>query len=270
MSFDSLPVARMAQSCLPDTILGGISFNGLSRMANDPDSPLNALTEAFCTKCEKPIGRVLKLFEFSCACDQCRDQWTQDEQIKKCKLQWELLCPAGYRDTTNKHPDFPTALWAKAPLLGWKGDLKDRSLVLLGDTRAGKTRSAMLLLKRALLSGNTVAILWPEELRELSGLRTLEQLRALAAHNVILMDDTIQAAMGEDKLIEIVKQLVDLIMRNKHRFILTTQVGGDDSDASKYGGPTSAQVKRASALYERIRESAETVSFPKVAKEIPF
>ena len=173
---------------------------------------------------------------------------------------WQRVCPAGFQDTQLSHPGFPRNVWALPILQKWDGG---QSLLFLGESRTGKTRTAFLLLKRALLKGLSVAVLWPEDLREFAALRTMEPLRTLALHDVVLLDDTLQAVMGEDRLVEIAKQIVDLFIRNRRTMILTSQLGGSDTAAEvgRYGGPSAAQLKRVSALIERIREAATVVPF---------
>ena len=268
MNTDTSAISHIRACSLPDALLGGISINGLAYLKTHPESPLLEKVEAVCSKCGEPLGLVERLWSNLCACERCRAIYFEDEAMKRNRSLWEAICPPGYRDTAKTHPDFPSVIWEKPIIRDWDGG---KSLIFLGDTRTGKTRSAMLLLKRVMLQNLRIAVLWPEEVRELANARNLESVRNLALHDVIVLDDTIQASLGDDKLIEIVRQLIDMIMRNRRTFILTTQVLGDDSEAGRYGGPSPAQLKRAAALMERIREVGTLVAFPKQPKpETPF
>ena len=268
MNTESSAISTLAACSLPDAMLGGISLNGLAHLKTHPESPLRQKVEAVCSKCGEPIGLVERIWSNVCACESCRTKYHEEEALKRHRALWEAICPPGYRDTDKKHADFPASVWEKPIIRDWDGE---KSLIFLGDTRSGKTRSAMLLLKRAMLRDLRIAVLWPEELKDMANARNLEPLRNLAAHDVVLLDDTIQASLGDDKLTEMVKQIVDLLMRNKRTLILTTQVTGDDSETGRYGGPSPAQLKRAAALMERIREVGTLVAFPKQPKpETPF
>lgn len=260
MLTDSLPVTRLAACCLPDALLGGISLNGLGLLKDNLESPLLEPVEATCSQCGAPLGKVAQVWQNICACDACRDKYLDREKMNRVRDLWQRICPAGFQDTILSHPGFPLHVWNLPILQKWDGG---QSLLFLGESRTGKTRTAFLLLKRALLKGMSIAVLWPEDLREFAGLRTMEPLRALALHDVVLLDDTLQAVMGEDRLVEIAKQIVDLFIRNRRTMILTSQLGGSDTAAEvgRYGGPSAAQLKRVSALIERIREAATVVPF---------
>ena len=261
MEIDQSIICSLAACSFPDAILGGISLNGLALINSRPDLPTAQMVEATCSKCGAPVGKVMRIFSCSVACDRCVQEWQEKQATDRIKVIWSTLCPPAYRDTKTDHPGFPIDAWHS--LTGWDGG---KSLLLYGLTRTGKTRTAFMLLRRALARGMSCVVLWPEDIKELGAARDggAGRLRTLANFDVILLDDSLLAASGEDRSVETLKQLIDLLLRHNRVFILTSQIGGSDmqAEASKYGGPSGTAVKRIQALAERIREVAQIVPVP--------
>jgi hypothetical protein len=258
MNPDQSFATPVAACSFPDAILGGISLNGLAAIKSHPELPTAQLVEATCSKCGTPIGKVLRIFAGSVACDRCCQEWQEKQTTDRIKAIWHALCPQAYRDTRTDHPSFPAESWKN--VCGWDGG---KSLMLTGETRAGKTRTAFLLLRRALSRGMSCGVLWPEDIKELGAARDggAARLRAIAMVDVLLLDDGLMAASGEDRSVETLKQLIDLLIRHNRAFIITSQVGGSDmqAEAAKFGGPSGTALKRIAALAARIREVADIV-----------
>jgi len=258
MNHDASAISDLRTCSFPDAILGGISLNGLALIKSRPDLSTAQMVEATCSKCGKPVGKVMRIFSGSVACDRCVQEWQEKQATDRIKVIWSALCPPAYRDTKTDHPGFPIDAWHS--LAGWDGG---KSLLLWGETRSGKTRTAFLLLRRALSKGLSCGVLWPEDIKELGAARDggAARLRALTAVDVMLLDDALLAASGEDRSVETLKQLIDLLLRHNRVFIITSQVGGDDmkAEAAKYGGPSGTAVKRIAALVARVREVADIV-----------
>jgi hypothetical protein len=67
-------------------------------------------------------------------------------------------------------------------------------------------------------------------------------------------------------------EVTNVDLRFNRRFILTTQVGGDDvvEQAKKFGDDiTAADKKRIEALNRRIREGARVIPFPRKSVAVP-
>jgi len=203
--------------------------------------------------------RVMRIFSTSTACDDCRAAYLDDMRLAGCRSYWEATCPADIRATDVRRDDFPRAIYTS--LLPYTGT---ESLFLYGPTRSGKTRVAAMLLKRAMLAGRDVGILWPEELKDAAQSRDrLKLLRGYAARQVLMMDDAVLTGAHDEKVSSFVKDLLDMIMREQHQFIITSQIGSTDYEeqADKFGNLTKADRERIAALWSRIRERCRVIPF---------
>lgn len=203
--------------------------------------------------------KVMRMFSTSTACDGCREAYLDDLRIAACRSFWEFACPADLRATDTTRADFPAAIYKS--LLPYTGT---ESLFLYGPTRSGKTRTAAMLLKRALLAGKDVGFLWPEELKDAAQSRDrLKLLRSYAARDVLLMDDAMLTGAQDEKISSFIKDLIDMLMRNQHHFIITSQIGGDDyeTQADKFNNITKTDRERIRALWARIRERCRVIPF---------
>lgn len=195
------------------------------------------------------------------ACDECRTKFLENEAMRGYRKYWESLCPEGFRDTKPEHPDFPKAQLLQ--LKEWKGE---KSLFFLGDSRTGKSRLAMLMLKRCLLLGKYVGVIWPEKLKSTSFAKdTFEMIERLSKYDVLLLDDALLAAANSDKIVSMLKDLADVMIRNKKIWIITSQLnGGDVEEQSKKKGETTRADKASiEALLNRLREESQVISFVK-------
>lgn len=196
------------------------------------------------------------------ACDECVQKYLEAEKIHAYKRAWESICPEGFRDTDLNHPDFPKAQYLQ--LKGWSGE---KSLFFIGDSRTGKSRLAMLALKRCLLSGKSVGVVWPEKLKSTNFAKdTFDLVENLSRYDVLLLDDGLLAAAGSDKVISMLKDLIDVMIRRKRRWIITSQIGGDDmQDPGGNGGNKSTKADKAAleALLKRLREESQVITFVK-------
>jgi DNA replication protein DnaC len=248
---------------LPD-----LSFTALASLKANPEAW--APTPTTCTQCGEAIEAPF-FTRFSCACDPCRDKRVKSDQMEKVKEYWDYLCPAAFNDTDVNHPGFPKAVYAG--LDGWMGQ---ESLMLYGQTRTGKTRVAMLLLRRLLEAKIMVGCLWPEQLSAVKqSHETLELIHKWGRYDVLLMDDCLLNGAADDRVTSWLKNLVDYRMRHKRHHIITTQIGGDDYEeaAKKFSEGTKADSARIKALLARIREVTRTVPFVSAvpsADEQPF
>lgn len=235
-----------------------ITIAQLGHINRTPDHPAKELIPGNCSVCQCEL-EVIRLFQALTACDACRAKSDHDEALKRAEKHWKAMCPPAYRETSKEHPDFPKG--AFATLNDWKGQ---QSLFLYGPSRAGKTRAAMLLLKRAMLKGHHVGVLWPEQLKAVKFARdNLETMNKLAMYDVLLLDDALLTGAANDSISEYLKDLVDLMIRQEKRFIITSQIGGDDyrEAAKKYHNLAMSDIERIEALIKRIEETCRVVPF---------
>ncbi len=215
--------------------------------------------------------KVMRVFSTSTACDACREAYLDDMRTAGCRSFWEAACPAGIRATDTKHEGFPANVFKS--LLPYTGA---ESLFLYGPTRSGKTRTAAMLMKRALLAGRDIGFMWAEELKDAALSRDrLKLLRSYAARDVLMMDDAVLTGAQDEKVSSFLKDLIDMLIRNEHQFIITSQIGGEDyaEQADKFGNLTKADRERIAALWGRIREKCRVVPFAAgvaVTKETAF
>lgn len=192
----------------------------------------------------------------------------EDERMNACRSFWEAACPKDLRESDTKYPGDPARGIPPFPSAIYK-DLRatwtfNESLFLYGPSGSGKTKTAALLLKRALLAGKDIGFFWPEELKDAAQSRDrLKILRSLAARDVLLMDDAVLTGAQDEKVSSFLKDLVDMLMREQHHFIITSQIGGEDyeAQADKFGNLTKADKERIAALWRRIREKCRVVPF---------
>lgn len=259
-------------SDLFELTMGQLAFLGAN--------PTHPLTQKVDVQCGKPIWRETKTgYEktdricenrFSCirafstvtACDECREAWLERDRMDRMAATWRSLCPASFRDTDKTHAGFPKAQYER--LRAWNGEM---SLFFYGPKRTGKTRLAMMMLKRALVHGKTVGVLWPEKLDRINPRFEKEDpVEVWGRYDLLLIDDALLTAKTA-QLASFLKNLVDYLMRHKRRFIITSQVNGDDYIAhiNKGGESSRVDADTAEALMGRIREECSAGSDAQVS-----
>lgn len=252
-----------AMTCHPITELGGISIRQLAAIAQKPDHILRQIVKGKCNRCGTEI-EAMRLFLALTACDACVEKAQHDERIRVAKGRWEAICPPAFRDTDRTHPDFPRAQYAT---------LKDydgrQSLFLGGDTRRGKTRIALLMIKRCLLRQMTCGVIWPEELKQVRGfnINRGEWVAKWTAPQLVLLDDCLLTGAQDEKITDALKDLIDARMRQQHATIITSQIDAVDfkEQAQKFHNATANDLKRVDALLQRIKETFRVVVFTKPA-----
>jgi len=270
----NLPVP-IAQVDLPQEF-GGISARTLGWLKHHPEHPAMQQVDTACAKCGKPI-RATAIFAKVTACDDCCAKYRTDERDAKFRDYWRRTCPPAFEETDVNHEGFPRAQYDL--LKDYQGT---ENLIFHGDTGTGKTRLAILTLRRLLFQNGTfVGILWPEKLKSVKWTHDrLEMVESWGRFDLLLLDDSLLTGAQDERIADFLKDLVDYRDRYNRRFILTTQVGGDDvvEQAKKFGDDiTAADKKRIEALNRRIREGARVIPFPRKAVpanvdegEIPF
>lgn len=239
---------------------GELTADQLAYIGANPDLPMSQEIE---TECSQGCGERFKcmaLFSKLTACDVCRAKAERDERLRVAKSYWESICPGAYRDTDKAHAGFPKAQYMATK--AWNGE---SSLLLYGDTRMGKSRLGVWLIKRCLVKMNMhVGILWPEMLKNMKKTFTpLEELHRFGAFDVLLMDDALLAAAMDARLTDWLKDLIDYRMRHKRHCIITSQIGSADykEQSNKFAEATGADKKLIEALCARVSEICTVVPF---------
>lgn len=223
----------------------------------------NELVPGVCPHCQKPtdVARiVLHVTPEGWACDACRAKAEKEERQNRARKYWEKVCPPLYRETDPNHADFPKAVLEELLML----DLT-QSLFLYGPTGSCKTRTAMRLIRHHVIKGQSVAVIWPHQLRTLQ--QGYDNSRFEDAENVdvLLLDDALLTACRESKLVDTVKMIVDARMMRMKRTIITSQIGTEDDlkDGKEYGEAKASDLERIRALIRRIREKFKIVPLVK-------
>lgn len=276
-------IVTAGQSRLPDH-LGGISIGQLAQLwdrekgAPREGHPLTEMVEIEChgrpnlkahgeRQLQCPNGsrfKVMRYFAPLTACDYCVEEGKKELKIEGKRLDWEKICPEAFRQTDKNHPSFPKAQYASTA--EYSGG---ESLLLFGPSRTGKSRLAMMLLKRCLVRfDKTVQAYWEEDLEDAKNIKT-DRKRLIAEWgkpSLILLDDALLTGAKDERIGSFLKQLIDYRMRANRHTIITSQVGGDDyKEAAKRDGLLKQQDEaRLDALLNRVRESFRIVPFVEV------
>jgi DNA replication protein DnaC len=240
---------------------GGIQMSTLSFLKDHPEHEAMQLVDCVCSKCGAPI-QAIALFASLTACDPCREKWEREQRENVAIEHWRKICPPSFEDTDVTHAGFPRAQFdLLADYLGTE------SLIFLGETGTGKTRLAMLMLRRCLFQRKAyVGVLWPEELKASKWTKDhLGMIQKWAIFDLLLFDDSLLTGAQDERIAEFLKDLLEVRARSKKPFILTTQIGGDEvkDQAAKFGDITAADLKRIEALNRRITETARMIPFLK-------
>ena len=263
-------IAHLSATQIPE--VGGLNLMQLAYLNRHPEHPQRQMVETTCSGRPDPKNpgeriacptrarfQCMAYFSEVTACDDCRNAYVAGIQLEANRNYWVEVCPEDIRDTDPKHPDFPRAIYGT--LKDWLGG---ESLFLYGPSGAGKTRVAGLLLKRALLRGLRIGFLFPEELKDAAkGFDRLKRIQSFGRHDVLLLDDALLTGAQDEKIADFLKDLLDYMMRHKRRFIVTSQIGGDDylEQANKFGNLTKTDKERIEALLRRLREKCRVVPF---------
>lgn len=243
-------------SCGPD--LAEMTVWELAHLHQHPEHPMRELVDSACSQgcgatfqCERWVSQVT-------CCDECATKSKEADALARVKKHWEKICPKGFRDTDKTHAGFPKVQLAE--LKDWNCD---KSLLLYGPTGQGKTRLGLLMLKRSMMRNHWVGVLWPEKLRSLVQGYDSTVFDHYAGFDVLLMDDPLITGCRESKLVDALKNLIDVRMREKKVTIITSQIGSEEelAGAKEFGEAKTADMERIKAIVRRLREDCKVVSF---------
>ncbi len=239
-----------------------VSLNCLSDVIFSPQA--QKVVKAPCRQCGCEVQTIAINSPFV-ACDPCIEKHKKDERTNRHREYWEKICPERYRNTDVKHAAFPKAIWETI-----KTDYDQhpkQSWFLYGPTGSAKTRTAMLLMKRALHRHDAqVHAIWPEKLAMLLKQSYDEResyFDRMAKMPVLLLDDALLTACRESKLMDAIKLLFDARMRAELPTIFTSQIGNEEDLAGgkEYGEAKAADLERIKALLRRLKEECKIVPF---------
>lgn len=241
--------------------MANLSIADLAAAKNDPTNPLHCGIKVKCSQgCGAEMWVTALTAMFGCACEPCIDKALKKAALEKAKGYWESICPPAFRDTDKKHNEFPTSQYEAT-----KGFCGEESMLFYGPSRTGKTRLAMMLIKRCLVRYNRrVGVMWPEQLKAVKGLRdTLELVEKWGSFEVLLLDDALLSGAHDERVTDFLKDLLDYRMRYKRHHIITSQVGSEDykQQADKFDNMTKADEARIDALLKRVKETSRVVPF---------
>lgn len=248
-------------------MLGGASLRDLAEAYRNPNHGFNEKIEVECSQGCGTRFTCSRYFAPITACDDCRAKGIEKYRIEGAKAYWEEICPQSYRKTDTKHADFPRPQYEATR--EFKGT---ESLLFYGPSRKGKTRLALVLLKRCLVHHNLrVGILWEEDIEQAkSAFDRKALIQRWGRYDLLLMDDALLASARDDRTTGFLKNLIDYRMRYERHMIITSQIGADDY---KQAGTVNGQIKkqdaeRIEALLGRVREICRVIAFdqPKPAQ----
>lgn len=226
----------------------------LPALIADPYS--NELIDAKCHHCETVL-RCRRIVAPFVACDPCIARIQAEERITARREHWLRICPPLFQRTDVNHREFPQAQYKEAKAIPLA-----KSLLLLGPSGCGKTRVAMTRMKFALLADIQVKAIWPEQLERYKGYDSEARIEALKQFGLVLLDDPLLTACRTPALADVLKNIIDILLRHEIAFIVTSQIGEEDFHEGKsFGDLKQSDRERGLAIMRRIKEAATVITF---------
>jgi len=213
-----------------------------------------------CPKCTESVivpQSHFNLFGPTTVCDPCTAKRKTDVRMDDAKLFWSRTCPISFRNTDIKHEKFNLNAYNRARQISMDSGYKD-SIVLYGDTGSCKTRIACQLAKMALANGKTIALHFPEDLKDRPRFQSRKEILVnLTSPDFIVLDDVFIAGAAKEDTADFIKDLIDRRYRNNKATIITSQSTAEDfaTDARKFGSMSPVEYQRIEAIVRRVRES---------------
>lgn len=228
------------------------------------DEPWNhTLIQHPCNHCEKPVEIEQYLIDHwgGVSCNACCDAYDARQGVvddSKYKMLLRDLIPPIYEDfNASKYPQESMENLRK--VVSWKPG--SQGMYIMGDTRKGKTRAVMELVKRLVndMKVDDITIIWMGELKDkitdLANERNrLAYKNELKNTNILIMDDIFNDSMTEG-LGSFIFSVMDHRLNYKKPTIISSNLTG--SMVKDLG----SEKHRANAMYQRIKESCEVVWF---------
>jgi hypothetical protein len=218
-----------------------------------------------CVKCGTVVEGISKFASGAIHCDECYPVACRKLVMEEYRKRWLRFCPPMYQSTDLESDEFNKAAWAHV-----KAVPLDKSLVFVGASGQCKTRIMMERLKRCLIAGKPVDVLWADKLDEIiESRKTAKAMQQYADVPVLGIDDFGTSGSAYESVSKFLKGLIDRRMREGRTTIITTNLRGRDvtQDADKFGNSTKADKERTLAIVRRLRDSSayRTIDFDQQA-----
>lgn len=222
---------------------------------------LEETIETACSKCQTPLGQVIKVFAGACLCDDCMEKYETKSRLEQVKKFWNRWCPSQFKETDMKHDDF-ARIW---PMVRAVKESKE-NLIFCGQSGTCKTRAALCRMKLLLAYDYLEPhALWADALDEHLETKGYNANWKEQYKNapVLLIDDLFTAGASLERYTKYIKGLLDYRLRENKVTIITTNLQARDisSDSGKFGNETKADQQRISAIIRRLRGDFKTLDF---------
>lgn len=191
-------------------------------------------------------------------CDKCVKEYIYKERMKEIGDYWKRACPADYRDTDQKSPEFNRDSWEEV-----KKHPLETSFVFLGETGKCKTRIACELIKRAMLKGYTAKIVFPDDVEDMHPQQRREFVQDVARPKFMLLDDFLSVAGASDQNQKFVFNVINKRVREKRTTIITSQIDYGEflAEADKFRNMSKVESERILAIIRRLKEKFTPIDF---------
>lgn len=215
--------------------------------------------EKLCARCgDKETCNALNAAAFpNAACDKCCDEYGRREQepekVRLLEEKLAALIPPLYSDTILERLKEETTAKQIAEALAFEKSATAHGIVLVGDTRTGKSRTLCLLLEKLLREGHSIRAFFhgsfSDDLVEV--MRSERSYRSwkkeVAEAELLAIDDLFSEKLTERCEAALFEVLDERICHYRPTFI-TTQI------TKKEGMKRFHSTKRAEAFFARLRE----------------
>jgi len=214
-----------------------------------------------CGKTEK-WNAIEKASMKAVACEKCyeahmRGQTNPEKQREQEEI-LEKIIPPLYRETDRKRLEREHSVKQVRDALAWERKEKGKGLLLVGDTRTGKTRTLCLLLEKLIKEGKTIKAFfhggfYDEMMEVIRSERAFRKWKAeIVKADILVIDDLFSEKLterGEASLFEI----IDARICFHKPTLLTSQVTQKETK-ERFHSPA-----RYEAFFSRIKEFFELI-----------
>ena len=203
-------------------------------------------------------------------CEKCLLEYqrgqSNPEQIKKIAEKVESLIPPLYRETDRGKLEKEHSFLQVSEAMAWEQTEKGKGLVLVGQTRAGKTRTLCLLMEKLIYQGKSIKAyfhggFYDELVEVIRSDKTFRKWKAeIVKTDILIIDDLFSEKLterGEASLFEI----IDARICYHKPTLLTTQVTRNIAKKRFHS------VERYNAFFARITEFFQVIKCGKPIQE---